>query len=110
MITIKHKNATLTVLPENTEHVRELLAKIDKSKGRRGRVFKKPKAREIAVPPGRAYPVFNARVMLTSDYVMAYARMNAGRQLKHLPFEPEINRIPPRIDPWFPEVLEEIES
>ena len=109
MITIKHKNATLTVLPENAEPVRELLAKIDKSKGRRGRVFKKPKASEIAVPPGRAYPVFNAR-MLTSDYVMAYARMNANHQLKHLPFEPEINRIAPRIDPWFPEVVEEIES
>jgi hypothetical protein len=110
MITIKHKNATLTVLPENADPVREMLAKIDKSKGRRGRVFKKPKASEIAVPPGRAYPVFNASVMLTSDYVMAYARMNANHQLKHLPFEPEINRIAPRIDPSFPEVLEEIES
>ena len=77
MITIKHARATLTVQPEHAEPTRELLALIDKSKGAKGRKFKKstPVKREHDSSK-RSYPSFYAG-MSTADYIRAYTKLNA---------------------------------
>ena len=60
MITITHNRATLTVQPEHAESTRELLALIDKSKGRRGRKLPKDKGHPKLNSMSRFYPVFHA--------------------------------------------------
>ena len=43
MITITHNRARLTVHPEHAEQTRELLAIVDKSKGKKGRKLPRDK-------------------------------------------------------------------
>ena len=111
MITIKHARATLTVQPENAEPTRELLALIDKSKGRRGRKFNKnaPVKREHDSSK-RSYPDFYSG-MSTADYIRAYTKLNAylfvGAYLedKRLTYT-HADRPAAMLDPSIPEVEE----
>ena len=94
MITIKHNRATLTVKPENAQAVHDLLAKIDKSKGRKGRKLSASKAAK------RSYPVFHWN-MTTGDYVRQYTQLNttlASVDYVHA------DRIAPTLDFSIPEV------
>ena len=111
MITIKHKTATLAVLPENAEPTRALLAIIDKSKGKRGPKLARPKGDAKHDSSKRDFPKFNPECMLTSDYVTAYVALNHKRlHLAPLAIAPEINRTPPQLDPATPAVVEEIDQ
>jgi len=108
MITIKHGRASFTVKPENVETIRSLLATIDKSKGKRGAKLDRPKGIDKHNSAKRDYPVFNPRVMLTSDYVTAYTALNRARlHLVPCDIEPATNRTPPGYDPQFPVCIEE---
>lgn len=108
MITIKHGRAIFTVKPENAQQTHDLLATIDKTKGRRGRKLPRDKGHERHDSSKRDYPKFNPECMLTSDYVTAYDALNAKRlHLARCTFEPAVNRIPPMLDPSAPEVIEE---
>lgn len=108
MITLTHKTATFTLLAENAEPTRALLATIDKSKGRKGPKLAKPKGNPKHDSSKRDYPKFNPACMLTSDYVTAYVALNHARlNLAPLDIAPELNRTPPQIDPTIPEVTEE---
>ena len=110
MITITHGRATFTVKPENVETIRGLLATIDKSKGKRGAKLERPKGIDKHHSAKRDYPVFNPRVMLTSDYVTAYVALNRARlHLAPCAFEPTVNRTPVGYDPAFPVCVGEIE-
>lgn len=113
MITIAHKTATLTVQPENAESTRELLALIDKTKGRKGRKFKAdPVGRhnQKADSRRRSYPDFYAG-MSTADYISAYVSLNrylfvgAYREDKILTYT-HADRPAPMLDPSIPEVEE----
>ena len=111
MITIKHGRATFTVKPENAPGIHDLLATIDKSKGKRGAKLDRPKGIDKHNSSKRDYPVFNPRVMLTSDYVTAYTALNHARlHLEPCTIEPALNRTPAGLDPAIPEILEEIEA
>lgn len=108
MITIEHGRARITVRPENAETIRELLAKIDKSKRRKGAKLDRPKGIGKHDSAKRDYPRFNPACMLTSDYVTAYTALNRARlYLAPCAFEPAVNRKPPGLDPSIPEVFEE---
>jgi len=108
MITLTHKTATFTLLAENAESTRALLAVIDKSKGRKGLKLARPKGNPKHDSSKRDYPKFNPACMLTSDYVTAYVALNHARlNLAPLDIAPELNRTPPQIDPTIPEVTEE---
>jgi hypothetical protein len=108
MITIKHGRATFTVKPENAETMRGLLATIDKSKGKRGAKFERPKGIDKHHSGKRDYPQFNPRVMLTSDYVTAYVALNHARlHLAPCAIEPAVNRTPGGYDPQMPVMVEE---
>ena len=104
MITITHKTATLTVQPEHAESARELLALIDKSKGRRGRKLPKDKVNPKLNSMSRFYPVFHAG-MSTRDYLDQYAKLNAGLHLVKVNYE-HADRPAPMLDPSTPEVEE----
>ena len=109
MITIKHARATLIVKPEHAQATYDLLAIIDKSKGKRGVKLTRPKGIDKHDSRKRAFPQFNPRMMLTSDYVTAYVALNHARlHLAPLKIEPALNRTPPELDPTVPEVLEEL--
>ena len=115
MITINHNRATLTVQPENAESTRELLALIDKSKGRRGRKFSKYQIdddgkRRIVGPGsmGRNYPTFTPG-MSTADYVARYALLNASLSLAKVTYT-HADRPAPMLDPAQPEVIEETDA
>jgi len=75
MITITHNRATFTVQPENAEQTRELLALIDKSKGRKGRKLPKDKGHAKHDSSKRSYPVF-APGMTTAEYTRQYTSLN----------------------------------
>ncbi len=108
MITIEHGRARLTVRPENAELTRELLTKIDRSKGRRGAKLDRPKGEAKHDSSKRDYPRFNPECMLTSDYVTAYAALNHARlHLVPCTIAPAINRTPAGLDPAIPEAFEE---
>lgn len=105
MITIKHARATLTVQPENAESTRELLALIDKSKGRRGRKLpkgegEKPKHTSMS----RFYPAFHAG-MTTAEYVKLYALQNDRLHLAQVKYA-HADRPAAMLDPSIPEVEE----
>ena len=103
MITINHHRATLTVQPENAEPTRELLALIDKTKGRKGRKFKKstdPKHNSMS----RFYPAFHAG-MTTAEYVKLYALQNDRLHLAKVNYT-HADRPAPMLDPSIPEVEE----
>ena len=109
MITIQHARATLTVKPENAQSTHELLALIDKSKGKKGRKLTRPKGIDKHDSRKRDFPQFNPACMLTSDYVTAYVALNHARlRLAPLKIEPTVNRTPPELDPTVPEVVEEL--
>ena len=107
MITIKHGRSSFTVRPENAETIRDLLAKIDRSKGRRIKPARE-KGEAKHDSSKRDYPRFNPECMLTSDYVTAYIALNRARlHLAPCAFEPAINRTPIGLDPAIPEAFEE---
>lgn len=111
MIEIKHARATLKVKPENAQAAHDLLALIDKSKGKRGPKLERPKGIDKHDSRKRDYPKFNQAVMLTSDYVTAYTALNRARlHLVSCDFAPAVNRTPPGLDPAYPEVVVEIEA
>jgi hypothetical protein len=76
MITLTHNRATFTVKPEHAEQTRELLALIDKSKGRKGRKLPKAKGQAKHDSSKRQYPTFYPG-MTTAEYIRAYTRFNA---------------------------------
>jgi hypothetical protein len=109
MITIQHARATFTVKPENAQATHDLLAIIDKTKGKRGAKLARDKGQDKHDSRKRDYPRFNPACMLTSDYVTAYVALNHARlHLAPLKIEPALNRTPPELDPTVPEVLEEL--
>jgi hypothetical protein len=109
MITIKHNRATFTVQPENAQATYDLLAIIDKTKGKKGRKLAQDKGIAKHDSRKRDFPQFNSFSMLTSDYVTAYHALNHARlHLAPLKIEPTVNRTPPELDPSTPEVLEEL--
>jgi len=100
MITIKHNRATLTVKPEHVQSTHDLLALIDKTKGKKGRKFKKEKSSET-----RAYPKLYFG-LTTAEYVSRYASANSRLHLSSVNYE-HANRRAPLLDPSTLEVLEE---
>ena len=111
MVIIKHARATLTVKPEHEQDTLDLLALIDKSKGKRGAKLARDKGQEKHDSRKRDYPRFNPACMLTSDYVTAYNALNHARlHLVPLKIEPALNRTPHELDPSTPEVLEEVDA
>lgn len=108
MIEIKHARATLKVKPENAQTAHDLLALIDKSKGKRG-----PKLPKRTDPKHsstrREYPVFSAG-MTTEDYVSRYAGLNARLCLKGWDHTHALGKAAPTLDPAYPEVVAEIEA
>jgi hypothetical protein len=109
MITIQHNRATLTVKPEHAQATYDLLALIDKTKGKKGRKLPRPKGQDRHDSRKRDYPRFNPACMLTSDYVTAYVALNHARlHLVPCTIEPAVNRTPPELDPSIPEVVEEL--
>jgi hypothetical protein len=111
MITITHNRARLTVHPEHAEPTRELLALIDKSKGKKGRKFSKYQIdddgkRRVVGPGsmGRNYPTFTPG-MSTADYVARYATLNAGLNLAKVNYT-HADRPAAMLDPSIPEVEE----
>jgi hypothetical protein len=104
MITITHGKAALTVQPQNAEQTRELLALIDKSKGRKGRKLPKDKGHAKHNSMARLYPVFTPG-MATSEYVKLYALQNDRIHLAKVDYE-HADRPAPMLDPSIPEVEE----
>ena len=104
MVIIKHARATLTVQPENAESTRELLALIDKSKGRKGRKLPKDKGHPKHNSMSRFYPAFHAG-MTTAEYVKLYALQNDRLHLAQANYT-HADRLAPMLDPSIPEVEE----
>jgi len=104
MITITHNRATLTVKPENAEPTRELLALIDKSKGRKGRKLPKDKGQAKRDSGKRQYPAFVAG-MSTADYAARYAALNGHFHLAKVDYA-HADRPAAMYDPTIPEVEE----
>lgn len=104
MITINHEKATFTVKPENAEPTRELLALIDKSKGRKGRKLPKAKGQAKHDSSKRHFPAFTPG-MSTSDYVARYAALNGHLSLAKVDYE-HADRPAAMLDPTIPEVVE----
>lgn len=104
MVIIKHARATLTVQPQNAETTRELLALIDKSKGRRGRKLPKDKGHPKHNSMSRFYPAFHAG-MSTADYVKLYALQNDRLHLAKVNYT-HADRPAAMLDPSIPEVEE----
>lgn len=106
MITIKHAKSTFQVLPANAEPTRALLALIDKSKGHKGRKFKRgsdPKRDSMK----REYPAFYAG-MTTAEYLSQYASLNHKR-LNLAPVDyTHADRAAPMLDASIPETIEEV--
>lgn len=104
MITITHNRATFTVKPENAEQTRELLALIDKSKGRKGRKLPKDKGNPKHNSMSRFYPVFTPG-MTTAEYVKLYALQNDRLHLAKVGYT-HADRPAAMLDPSIPEVQE----
>lgn len=109
MITITHGRATLTVKPENTQGVYDLLALIDKSKGRKGAKLTRPKGQAKHDSSKRSYPVF-APGMTTAEYIRQYTSLNrylfvgAHAEDKILTYV-HADRPAAMLDPSIPEVV-----
>lgn len=115
MITITHGRAAFSVLPEHAEPTRELLALIDKSKGAKGRKFKKGTPVKRAHDSSkRSYPTFYPG-MTTAEYIGAYTRFNSYlfvgnyREDEILTYE-HADRAAPMLDASQPEVTEEVDQ
>ncbi len=72
--------------------------------------FKAARRRELRAPDKRVFPKFNPSNMTTADYIAAYTVLNANLLLKGCAYAPAVNRIPPTLDPAYPEVLQESEA
>ena len=107
MITINHNRATLMVKPENAQSTHELLALIDKTKGKKGRKLARDKGQDKHDSRKRYFPAFDPG-MSTREYLRQYAVLNAHVHL--LPVSDAFNhdRLAPMLDPTVPEVLEEL--
>jgi hypothetical protein len=111
MITITHGRTTLTVQPQNAEQTRELLALIDKSKGRKGRKLPKSKPMKRGYDSSkRSYPTFYPG-MTTAEYIRAYTRFNAylfvgARSEDELLSYAHADRPAAMLDPSIPEMVE----
>ena len=103
MIIITHGKATFTVKPENAEPTRELLALIDKSKGRKGAKLTRPKGQAKHDSSKRHFPAFAAG-MSTADYVARYAALNGHLHLAKVDYE-HADRLAAMLDPSIPEVV-----
>ena len=111
MVIIKHARATLTVKPEHAQTTYDLLALIDKTKGKRGAKLTRDKGQDRHDSRKRDFPQFNPACMLTSDYVTAYVALNHARlHLARLKIKPALNRTPPELDPSTPEVVAEVDA
>jgi hypothetical protein len=115
MQTIKHNRATFKVKPENAQATYDLLALIDKTKGKRGAKLTRPKAIRREHNSGlRTYPTFYSG-MSTANYISAYVALNkylfVGRyeEDKILSYE-HADRRAPELDPSTPEVLVEVDA
>ena len=109
MVIIKHARARFRVKPEHAQATHDLLALIDKSKGKRGAKLPRPEGIAKHDSRKRDFPQYNPACMLTSDYVTAYHALNHARlHLAPLKIEPTVNRTPPELDPTVPEVVEEL--
>lgn len=104
MITITHGRATLTVQPENAQAVHDLLALVDKSKGRKGRKFPKIRSNPKHESMRRYYPVFEPG-MSTREYLRQYAALNAHVHLLPVSDAFDHDRPAPMLDPSTPEVV-----
>lgn len=104
MITLTHNRATFIVKPENAEPTRELLALIDKSKGRKGAKLTRPKGQAKHDSSKRQYPAFVAG-MSTADYVARYAALNGRLLLSKVDYT-HAGRPAAMYDPTIPEVQE----
>jgi hypothetical protein len=108
MIEFTHATTRYKCKPENAPGIHDLLAIIDKSKGKRGAKFERPKGLDKHHSAKRDYPKFNPECMLTSDYVTAYTALNHARlHLVSCAFEPATNRTPKGYDPHSPLCVEE---
>lgn len=104
MITITHGRATFTVRPETAQAVHANNALVDKSKGAKGRKFKKssdPKHDSMK----RHYPPFFPG-MSTAAYISDYFNRNAHVHLLPVDYT-HADRPAPMLDPSIPEVVEE---
>ena len=108
MITINHMRTTLTVKPEHAQATYDILAIIDKTKGKRGVKLARDKGQDKHDSRKRDYPKFYFGCT-TAEYVTAYVALNHARlHLAPLKIEPTVNRTPHELDPSTPEVLEEL--
>lgn len=109
MITITHNRATFKIFPMHEESVREALALIDKTNGRKGPKLKKQKPVYPHISStSRFYPNF-VPGMTTTEYVSAYQRLNKHVSLRHIDYE-HADGPAAMLDPSIPEVLSEIED
>ncbi len=109
MITIQHARATFKVKPENEQDTRDLLALIDKTKGKRGAKLERPKAIRREHNSGlRSYPVLYFG-LTTAEYVSRYASANSHLHLSSVNYE-HADRRAPLLDPSIPEVIEEVDA
>lgn len=104
MITITHDRATLKVQPENAQAVHDLLALVDKSKGRKGAKLTRPKGHAKHDSSKRHFPTFAAG-MSTADYVARYAALNGHLHLAKVDYE-HADRPAAMLDASIPEVVE----
>lgn len=107
MIEIKHRSATLRVLPENAQQVHDLLALIDKTNGRRGRKLRpeKPENAHERDMAKWAYPVFTPG-METMEYIREYEYHNIHHCLSQWQYVCA-DRPAAMLDPTTPECVEE---
>lgn len=104
MITITHGRATFTVQPESAQAIHDLLALVDKSKGRKGRKLPRDKGNPKHNSMSRFYPVFEPG-MSTAEYVKLYALQNDRLHLAKVDYM-HADRPAPMLDPSIPEVEE----
>jgi hypothetical protein len=104
MITITHEKATFTVKPEHAEQTRELLALIDKSKGRKGRKLPKAKGQAKHDSSKRYFPAFTPGIS-TAYYVARYAALNRHLHLAKVDYA-HADRPAAMLDPSIPEIEE----
>ena len=104
MITINHGRASLTVTPERAQAVHDMLARIDKGKGKPK--LPAPKANPKHDSRKRHYPAFEPG-MSAREYLRQYAALNAHVHLLPLSDAFDHDRPAAMLDPSFPEVVQD---
>ena len=107
MITITHARATFRVKPEHAQATHDLLALIDKTKGKRGVKLARDKGNPKHDSSKRYFPAFEPG-MSTGEYLRQYAVLNAHVHLLPVSDAFDHDRPAPMLDPTVPEVLEEL--